>query len=572
MKGLKSFFLIVFLVFFLGILFAGADTKQGEGNNYLAMAKSHHDRQEYEEAIKWYKQAIDADPGNSESYNGIGQVYAKQGRYVEAIKWYKEAIRLNPKDSLAYSGLGWAYRFQGSYPQAIKWFKEGIKIDPKSSHNYNGLGCAYRDQGNYAEASRYFKKTIEISPDDSRGYEGLGRIYYKTQNYPEAIRWLKEAKKFCIDCDPINEAFARVYTAQGEYAKAEEILNSIIKGKSIEQFRYWGCPFQALGELYSHMNISNQKRKALENYMKSADIEKHNSFSQYYAARDCYKYADYENALKYIERAIKLAKGAQSLNEFLILKGYILTSTRKYQEAEAIFKQVLSKGDRMQIAKARVGMGHIEITRHNYKLASEYFQEMLQLDRDDPMANLGMAWINSNQNEHQQALSYYEIVFKNNPFHLLVLLGKGHALMGLKRMPEAEAAFKQVLKIDPENEYAFAELGILAYNKDQDTQAEQLFHSALERNNSAYTCPYEGLGLVYLKQNRIKEAEENFKRAIALNPNIEYKKYNGLSRIYIKQGKIQEAKELLKKSIANYPYDNEAKELLKEIDARAGKR
>ena len=126
--------------------------------------------------------------------------------------------------------------------------------------------------------------------------------------------------------------------------------------------------------------------------------------------------------------------------------------------------------------------------------------------------------------------------------------------------------FKKVLQIDPENEYALAELGIVAYDQGNDKNAEQLFNKSLSQNSKTYTCPYEGLGLLYLKQGKTKEAEENFKKAIEINPGIEYKKYNGLARIYIKQGKLKEAKQLLLKSIENYPQDNEAKEFLKEME------
>ena len=147
-----------------------------------------------------------------------------------------------------------------------------------------------------------------------------------------------------------------------------------------------------------------------------------------------------------------------------------------------------------------------------------------------------------------------------------LIKGNNQTSIPFKRIEEAEKIFKKVLTIDPENEYAFAELGIVEYNKNRDNHAEELFSKSLAINNKTYSCPYEGLGLVYLKQNKIKEAEESFKKAIDINPQIEYKKYNGLAKIYIQQHKYEEAKKLLHKSIENYPYDNEAKELLKGIE------
>jgi superkiller protein 3 len=301
--------------------------------------------------------------------------------------------------------------------------------------------------------------------------------------------------------------------------------------------------------------------------MKAAEIEPYKIGAQREAAEICYEYGDYGNAMKYIERAIYLERELNGDDtNHRITKGYILINMKKYKEAEDVFREIIKKKTDFYQTLAEVGIGHIEISRGNYKLAQKYFQKMLIGDGNDIMANLGMAWLNSNQNEHQKALIYYDVILKENPFYILALLGKGNALMGLKRISEAESLFKKVLQIDPENEYALAELGIVAYYKGDDNNAEQLFNKSLSKNNKTYTCPYEGLGLLYLEQGKLKEAETNFKKAIDINPRIEYKKYNGLARIYLKHGKIEEAKKLLKKSIQNYPYDNEAKELLKKID------
>ena len=92
------------------------------------------------------------------------------------------------------------------------------------------------------------------------------------------------------------------------------------------------------------------------------------------------------------------------------------------------------------------------------------------------------------------------------------------------------------------------------------------FNDVLKLNNKTYTCPYEGLGLIYYKTGEYEKAKQNLIKSIEINPDIEYKKYNTLAKIYIEEGNINDAKELLIKSIENYPYDDEAKNLLNEIN------
>jgi tetratricopeptide (TPR) repeat protein len=144
----------------------------------------------------------------------------------------------------------------------------------------------------------------------------------------------------------------------------------------------------------------------------------------------------------------------------------------------------------------------------------------------------------------------------------------GNAYNAIGEYAKAEKYFKQVLQIDPNNEYALAQLGTVYMNRGDSIKSEELLKESLRINNSTYSCPYEGLGLLYLKKGRLKEAEENFKKAIEINPETEYRKYNGLARIYISQSKYKEAEQLLLKSISNYPNNNEARELLKELESK----
>lgn len=539
----------------------------GESDIYADMGMVFETMGDYAEAIKWYEKTIEVNPGNAEGYYGLGSIYRKRHEYDQAIKWYKEALRLRPGDSDIYADIGKIYESTREYDEAIKWYKEAMRINPL---NYHDLGSIYLQQRNFEEALKLFDNIIRLNPGDSDVYLYIGNVYREMGKYEEAIEWLNKGRKICQDCTRIEEAIARIYIKQGRYNEAESLLTSIVEGDNIEsyRYRYWGCPFQALGEVYSHMTLSGQKKRVLENYMKAADIESYETVPQFQAAQKCYEYGDYANANKYIDRAISFEKNPEVKRDYKLLKGYILINTRKYQEAEDIFREVMEKGTQMQVARAGVGMGHIEITKRNYEVAERYFQKMFVLDGQDVMANLGMAWLSSNKNEHQRALGHYETILQDNPSYILALLGKGNALMGLKRMDEAEAIFEEVLRIEPDNEYVLAELGIVAYNKREDTDAEQLFKKSLSKNDQTHTCPYEGLGLLYLRRGKIKEAEENFRKAININPDIEYKKYNGLAKIYIKQRKYDEARDLLLKSIRNYPYDNEAKELLQELEAK----
>jgi hypothetical protein len=92
--------------------------------------------------------------------------------------------------------------------------------------------------------------------------------------------------------DVFNRLFLTSYSGSGLV-----ILCCSLASEEQKYYGYWGCPFQALGELYSRMVVSDQRRKVLENYLKSAQIENERGWTQYRAAQECYNYGDYPEAL-----------------------------------------------------------------------------------------------------------------------------------------------------------------------------------------------------------------------------------------------------------------------------------
>ena len=179
-----------------------------------------------------------------------------------------------------------------------------------------------------------------------------------------------------------------------------------------------------------------------------------------------------------------------------------------------------------------------------------------------------MGWVSANTNKHELAMAYFDRVLARAPEDLFALLGKGNSLNALGMLGPAEKYLKRVLALDPDNQYATAELALVKFNRGDDAASEKLFLAALAEEPNRYTCPHEGLGMIYLRAGKLDKARASFDKAIKINPDIEFKKYNGLARIYIKEGKVERARALLRKSIKNYPYDGEARGLLESIKGK----
>ncbi len=268
------------------------------------------------------------------------------------------------------------------------------------------------------------------------------------------------------------------------------------------------------------------------------------------------------------------AMAQQPSDQLRVVRALALVAQQSFDEAFAGVAEVLEHSP--DDPGAAVALAHLALARREHGLALELLEPVVagmgatlppsaygQLIRE--MALLGMGWACANQARHADAVGWFDQVLAHNPDHILALLGRGNALSGLRQLDAAEASFRRALALEPGNPYAMAELGLIHYNRGQDEQARASFEAALVVDPVRYTCPHEGLGLVYLRQGHTEQARAAFEQAIRINPDIEYKKYNGLARIFMDEGRLDEARALLEKSVQNYPYDDEARQLLAEL-------
>ena len=113
---------------------------------------------------------------------------------------------------------------------------------------------------------------------------------------------------------------------------------------------------------------------------------------------------------------------------------------------------------------------------------------------------------------------------------------------------QAELAYKEVLRLSPENPDALHFLGLIAYqNQDYDTAADLIVKAiSVVPNNPIF---FRHLGQTFQKQNKLDQAADSYRKAIEINP--EYvEAYNNLGGLFHLRKKLDQAINLFQKSIS----------------------
>jgi tetratricopeptide (TPR) repeat protein len=483
--------------------------------------------------------------------------------------------------------------------RAQRSFEAAVALDPDDRDATWGLLMTHMTSdcmdGPSCEAAA--SAVLHWSPDEVLARYAMSRALFIQDRYDEAIPWMEGLiDDPAFDVDVERKAFtlnnlATIHQQRGDLA-ALEALRARADGMVGEMQQpggayYRGCPYQALGALY-RVAGSDAQAEALERQASSIDVEP--LVQGLSAAVEALQRGDLSGATARLPRLphdvvqqkagepIYLAVAARTL----LLEALLSAAEQRWEQASAAVEMasVASPG----LPLERVARGHIALGRQEPEQAAAHFEAALAMPapalQDGPgreavaasdalgqrMARLGLAWIAANQAEYTAAMAHYDAVLEQAPGDRLARQGKAVAHIAVGELEQAQALLDGLLEEWPQDPYARAELGIVHLNRGDLSGAQRSFERAMSDGGPSYSCPYEGLGLVLLRQGDAQGARDMLEQAIEMNPDLEYKKYNALAQIKIEEGEPEQARALLRKSIENFPYDDEAKRLLAELD------
>jgi tetratricopeptide (TPR) repeat protein len=138
--------------------------------------------------VKELTATLGSDPKNASATLQLANVYFDGERYEDAIKWYEQALKLDPKNVDASTDLGVSYYYTNQADRALQQFDYSLKLDPKHTKTLlnQGIVMAFGKQ-NLDAASAAWQKVVDIAPDSpegqaaKRGLEGIAAAHKKQQ-------------------------------------------------------------------------------------------------------------------------------------------------------------------------------------------------------------------------------------------------------------------------------------------------------------------------------------------------------------------------------------------------------
>jgi len=113
---------------------------------------------------------IKSDPKNVNAVVQLGNVYFDAEQWDDAIQWYRRALELDPKNADASTDLGVSLYYTNKPDEALKQFERSLAISPQHVKTLlnKGIVLAFGKRDLRAAADEW-KKVVELSPNSPEG-------------------------------------------------------------------------------------------------------------------------------------------------------------------------------------------------------------------------------------------------------------------------------------------------------------------------------------------------------------------------------------------------------------------
>lgn len=460
------------------------DTKSSKAFYYSLLGRK-------DDALRLYNDIVEEEPKEVWGYYRRGNFYFNANMYNEAESDYSKVISIKPEWAITYYLMSLIYQRRDSdYNKAIEYIDKSINISPNSKIYYFAKGSINMDHNKYDLAIQNFSDCLKIDPYYSHAHESRGLAYESLNQLEKAMDDFLNVKELNGGDDPgIDWLLTRVQDKMKTENRNAQIAQFVTKPQVNDNAADEKIVprVEKKEPTLTPEDIDQLIELGKKNfYLRKADEAKA-LFSQVLAADPMHGYVnymmgqladkieyDYGLAVEYYSKAILQEKNNET---YLFDRGKAHYMLRNYQEGVSDFDRVIAiiavhgKAHYYR-ALCYDGLGNAEAAVKDMQLASNFDPDLSEeagkylqrhVQRDKPKVQI-------------QPAEELKLVAEEN--------------MRMNRYDQAEINWLEILKIDPREDHAYFNLGLIAINRDRDQKKAIYYFSKAIDINKSYVSYY----------------------------------------------------------------------------------
>lgn len=439
----------------------------------------------FEEAIKYYTEAITLDSNNHVLYSNRSAAYAKAGQYEQALADAEKTVSLKPDWAKGYSRIGSVLAYMGKFDESIRAYETGLKLDPNSPQLESGLAKVKEVQDlalpNPFEAPDMFQKlandrTTSEYLQDPEFVDLLQELKNNPQSFATKLQDPRVLAAIGVllgvvpmETDPPEPSKLKRESPKPQ-KKGEDNLPSEKKEALNEK--------QLGNEAYKKKNFE----EALQHYNKAVELDPTEIIYLLNIAAVYFEQKEYDKCIAQCEKSIDV--GRENRADFkLIAKaftriGHAYKKMGNWKQAKVYYEKSMSEHRTPEIktllsdidkiikeeerkayidpvkAEEEKELGNQKYKDGDYPAAIKHYTEAIKRNPDDPKYYSNRAACYTKLAAFDLGLKDCEKCVEIDPKFIKGWIRKGKILQGLQQQGKALTAYQKALELDPSNSEA----------------------------------------------------------------------------------------------------------------------
>jgi tetratricopeptide (TPR) repeat protein len=506
-------------------------------------------------AIDEYAKIVELEPNNTENRLLLGRLYTLNHDSVHAEEQFKAAQKIDPDSEDVVLNIAGLYSEQGDNKRAIQVltalpegdqtaktlyalgqtydqikdtknaliaYQKAFDLEPDNLDVERALAQAQLANGQEDEALKSFKDVAAGDTSDPQALLRIAEIERRQGKYEEALATLKKAKDLASDSLEINFNEALTYDALGQYDQATQILEKLVTDSEHVTGQYTDAEknnrsifLDRLANVYREQSKTDQ---AVATYQKMADMGGEYTLRGYQNIVDTYRDAhEYDKATAAARESVtKTAKDKDTNRDAKLMLASQLADAGKPDEGIAMAKNMLN-GTPADDRTVQLRLAEMYTRLKRWKDADDAIDkaDTLSNKQEDKIYTYFLRGaLEERQKHYDEAEAQFRKLLAIDPNNALTLNYLGYMLAdrGI-HLTEALSMIKKAVELDPQN-YAYLDsLGWAYYKLGQYAPAEENLTKAVARNSTDPTV-HDHLGELYEKTNRLKLAAAQWEQSL----------------------------------------------------------
>lgn len=112
--------------------------------------------------------AAEQNPADADPRVELANLYLDAERFEDAVRWYQDALKIDPKNVNASTDLGIAYYYTNQADRALAQFERSLQVDPRHAKTLLNMGIVRAFAKEDVDgAIAAWERALEVAPPDS---------------------------------------------------------------------------------------------------------------------------------------------------------------------------------------------------------------------------------------------------------------------------------------------------------------------------------------------------------------------------------------------------------------------